>query len=112
MLGKKLKVLAAGLFALGVSASAHAALVQTVRHTTIWGFPAPHSRDVDVWCEPGEVATGGGYKTFDALDLYISKSAPISNNGVQGWGIRYTSAYPSPDSAIIATAYVVCLKQQ
>ena len=112
MLGKKLKAAIAGLFVLGVCASAHAALVQTVRHTPIWGFPAPHSRDVDVWCEPGEVVTGGGYKTFDALDLFISKSAPISKDGAQGWGIRYTSAYPSPDSAIIATAYAVCLKQQ
>jgi hypothetical protein len=69
---------------------------------------ANNSASSDAWCNPGEIATGGGVWTYDD-QLVVSGSAPtpsaVSGQHFNGWGAR---VHNMSGTAHTFQAYVVC----
>lgn len=97
------KVACLGLLLLGIGSVANATPVATNRTVS----SSTTAGDLTVRCQPGETASGGGYK-FVAGTVDMHYNAPIGD-GTQGWTIRY-SATPEPSTLqFLAVVWVVCL---
>ena len=106
-----LKTLAAGAIALGFCASADAALVRTVRYAN-FNTSSYSQTEVNAWCEPGEIATGGGYSMSYGEKHFVYNNNPVDNGALQGWKFRFIAQGVYPQISVFGAVYVVCVKQQ
>lgn len=115
MFKNTLKTLAGAALMLGCCASAQAELVRTVRTSAVMGYTGTRSYETVAWCQPGEMATGGGYVSGYGVAPRIDDNAPASDGSLQGWRVRFTvslSADPLQPSRMVGGASVICLKAQ
>ncbi|MFE0516354.1 hypothetical protein [Streptomyces sp. NPDC058964] len=65
----------------------------------------------EVFCDTGDVATGGGYETEPGgIQISINRPLPPGPNGTipNGWQAGSPATVAAPPGASTITAYVVC----
>jgi hypothetical protein len=80
------------------------------RYAPLESVAANSSATSTAWCNPGEIATGGGGVTYDpGSNVYLVTSAPapgaVSGQPFGGWGVEVRN---TSGSAHNFHAYVVC----
>ncbi|QWP78727.1 hypothetical protein J5226_10160 [Lysobacter sp. K5869] len=103
--------LMAGVLTLGFCASADAALVRTIRYAN-FTTNSYVQKDVTAWCEPGEVATGGGHSITYGEKFFVYNNNPVANGSLQGWNFRFIIQGVYPQFTVVGAAYAVCVKEQ
>jgi hypothetical protein len=98
---------------IGCFSAANAAIVQTVRYSETFRTSGGERVEATAWCQPGEVASGGGYQLSYGEGFFAFYNAAVTNGSQQGWRLTFIlESVPVLPYVSTGNVRVVCLKQQ